>query len=132
MKRPDGFAEAKWDDPFWHVVRILVDETRSRMLAETEILSSLFAAGTPASRGLVQYLASRPDLIPRLARYTQFRVTAGEYLLSKARTEDEALEDFAKISSEVVSRYGTQSADHHQSSKVMVKTVEVLTRAVCL
>jgi hypothetical protein len=71
-------------------------------------------------------------MIPRLAGYTQFRDSAADDLLAKARTEEEALADFARLSSEVVTRYGTQSADHHQSSKVMVKTVEVLTRAICV
>src|SRR5262245_49074012 len=132
MKRPGMFAEARWDDPFWHVVRMLVDETRGRVLTEREILPRLAAAGTPASRGLVQYLSTRPEMIPQLAEYTQFRATATDNLLAQARTEDEALEDFANLSNEVVTRYGTRSADHHQSSKVMVKTVEVLTRAICL
>ena len=132
MKRADGFADARWDDPFWHVVRMLVDETRGHILAEPKILPSLEAAGTPASRGLVRYLASRPEMVPRLAEYTRFRDEACEHLLMQARTEDEALADFANISSEVVAKYGTQSGDHHQSSKVMVKTIEVLTRAICL
>jgi hypothetical protein len=126
------FAEARWDDPFWHVVRMLVDETRGRVLGEPEILPSLHAAGTQASYGLVQYLSTRPEMVPRLAEYTQFRAAAADDLLAQARTEDEALADFAKLSSEVVTKYGTQSADHHQSSRVMVQTIEVLTRAICL
>jgi plasmid stabilization system protein ParE len=132
MRRPDAFAEARWDDPFWHVVRMLVDETRGRVLAEAEILRTLGGANTEASRGLARYLSTRQEMLPRLAEYTQFRVDAAEELLARARTEEEALADFAQLSPEAVARYGTRSSDHHQSSKVMVATIEFLTRAICL
>jgi hypothetical protein len=112
---------------------MLVDQTRSRRpYAEAEILPSLEAMGTEASRALVRYLSTRQEILPKLAEYTHFRFSAADALFAQARTEEEAQADFAALSDEVVAKYGTQSADHHQSSKVMVQTVEVLTRAVCL
>jgi hypothetical protein len=132
VKRPAAFAQTTWDDPFWHVVRMLVDLTRGTALQETDILPTLSKANTQASLGLTSYLHVRPDMIAPLAEYTQFRAEAATELLSLARTEDEALADFRELSTETVARYGTQSADHHQSSRVMVATVEVLTRAICL
>jgi hypothetical protein len=132
VKRPAAFAQTTWDDPFWHVVRMLVDLTRGKALQETDILPTLSKANTQASLGLTSYLHVRPDMIAPLAEYTQFRAEAATELLSLARTEDEALADFRELSTETVARYGTQSADHHQSSRVMVATVEVLTRAICL
>ena len=133
MRRPDSFAAARWDDPFWHVVRMLVDQTSRRgPLREDEIFPTLDAIGTDATCGLVRYLSTRQDMIPKLAEYSQFRFSAADALLEQARTEDEAQADFAALSDEVVALYGTQSADHHQSPKVLVKTIEVLTHAVCL
>ena len=132
MRRPDEFSQTTWDDPFWHAVRMLVDLTRGKALRESEILGTLVRAETEASIGLMSFLGERPQMIARLAHYTHFRVIAANHLLSLARTEDEALDDFRELSSETVARYGTQSADHHQSSRVMVATVEVLTRAICL
>jgi hypothetical protein len=132
VKRPAAFAQTTWDDPFWHVVRMLVDLTRGKALEEKDILLTLARANTEASMGLTSYLHVRPDMIAPLAEYTQFRATAADDLLSLARTEDEAQGDFRALSTAAVARYGTQSADHHQSPKVIVATVEVLTRAVCL
>jgi hypothetical protein len=132
VKRPAAFAATTWDDPFWHVVRMLVDLTRGKAVQEKDILPTLAKANTEASLGLTSYLHVRPDMIARLAEYTQFRAEAAAELLSLARTEDEALADFRELSTGAVARYGTRSADHHQSSRVMVATVEVLTRAICL
>lgn len=112
---------------------MLVDQTRRRRpCTEAEILPALEKMVTDASHALAGYLSTRQELIPRLAEYTEFRFDAADYLLAKARTEEQAEGDFAALSDEVVARYGTQSADHHQPPKVMVKAVEVLTRAVCL
>ncbi len=72
------------------------------------------------------------ELVPKIAAYLEFRHEAAIQLLLKARSEDEALIDFANLSKEIVARYGTRSKDHHQSSKVMVQTVDILTRKVCL
>jgi hypothetical protein len=132
VKRPAAFAQTTWDDPFWQVVRMLVDLTRGKALQEKDILPTLAKADTAASRGLMSYLHVQPDMLAPLARYAQFRAMAADDLLSLARTEDEAQADFRELSTTTVARYGTQSADHHQSPKVMVATVEVLTRAVCL
>lgn len=134
MKRPDSFAAARWDDPFWHAARMLIDQTPPRrgVLSVAEIVFALETAKTEAARGLTGYLAARQELLPMLAEYMRFRFEAANSLLAQARTEQEAKDDFAELSDEELATYGTQSADHHQSPRVMVKTVEVLTRAVCL
>jgi len=127
-----GSAGARWDDPFWHVVRMVVDETRGRVLSRQEIPAQLKKIGTEASLGLLAYLRPRPEIVERVADYLQFRTDVAASLLARMRTERQALDDFAELSSEVVQKYGTRSADHHQSSKALVATVEVLTRATCL
>lgn len=132
MRRPLEFADKAWDDPFWHAVRMLVDLTRNKPLPAPAIIPTLTKAGTEASLGLSGYLSTRPELVGQLAEYTQFRIDAANSLLRLARTEEEALADYHNISTQAVTRYGTRSADHHQSSKVMVATVEVLTRTICL
>lgn len=135
MKRPDFFAAPRWDDPFWHVVRMVVDQMSARRLTaltEAQIIPNLKSVGTEACQGLVRYLSTRQDMIPRVAEYTQFRAEAAQRLWEATRTEDEAIADFAALSDAVVATYGTQSADHHQSKKVMVQTIEVLTHKVCL
>lgn len=95
-------------------------------------MDGLARANSEAANGLAEYLDKHSHMLDQLAWYTDFRREAGAELLSKARTEEQALEDFAVLSNEVVKRYGTQSTDHHQSSKVMVQTVAVLTEAACL
>ena len=91
-----------WDDPFWHVVRMLVDLTRGKALQEKDILPTLAKANTEASLGLTSYLHVRPDMIAPLAEYMQFRAEAAAELLSLARTEGEALANFHELSTETV------------------------------
>lgn len=111
---------------------MVVDELRGRVPdTEAGILGALAKADTEASLGLSQYLRKDPDTLAMVTWYIEYRAAAGELLLSHARTEQQALADFAQLSDVVVSRYGTRSADHHQSSKVVVATVEVLTQTVC-
>lgn len=132
MRRPSEFANMAWDDPFWHVVRMLVDLTRGKALQARDIVPTLTKADTEASLGLVGYLSTRPELVGQLADYTKFRMEAAANLLSLARTEEQAVADYQKLSKRALDRYGTQSADHHQSSKVVVATIEVLTNTVSL
>ncbi len=132
MRRPDEFSATHWSDPFWHVVRMVVDETRGKVLSETEIRAMLERVSTPAAIGLLGYLDARPLMLEKVADYLHFRDEAAINLLNLTRTEQEALADFEELSDEVVKKYGTKSADHHQSSKVLVATVEVLTRDGCL
>ena len=133
MRRPEEFADTRWDDPFWHVARMVVDlRLSSGAHAQGDIMDGLVRVDSEAANGLYAYLDVHGHLLDSLAWYLDYRHEAGAALLAKARTEDQALADFAELSSEVVKRYGTQSTDHHQSSKVMVQTVAVLTEAVCL
>lgn len=112
---------------------MLVDETRGRLPeGEDGIFNALTHAGNEAAEGLARYLTVHPELLGHLTWYAEFRATAADKLLAQARTEEQANADFAKLSDDVVAKYGTQSGDHHQSSKVVVKTVEVLTQAICL
>lgn len=68
----------------------------------------------------------------RLAGYLTYRADEGARLENEMlRTEEEALADLARLGDIEIQRYGTQSADHHQSSKVLVATVEALTRLTC-
>ncbi len=132
MKRPQEFTETRWDDPFWQVMRMVVDQTNGPLPDEEgSVLAALGKADTEAAWGLTEYLQRHPNLLPRLAWYSRFRVEAGTRLLAMARTEEQAVADFAALSTDVVKKYGTQSTDHHQSSKVLVQTVAILTETYC-
>jgi hypothetical protein len=97
--------------------------------ALAEILAE---AETEAGAWLARLLAGDDELEGRIAEYVSFRdelaVSIRDELL---RTEDEALHDLAELGDVEVRRYGTRSADHHQSSRVMVATVETLTKLTC-
>jgi hypothetical protein len=111
---------------------MVVDELRGRVpKGEAGILDALAKVDTEASAGLARHLRGRPQMLATVAWYVDWRATAADDLLARARTEERALADFAGLSNELVRQYGTRSADHHQSSKVVVATVEVLTQAVC-
>ena len=85
-----------------------------------------------AATGLLAYLERRGDLPDRLAAYLVYRAEEAVRLeAEQLREEDEALADLAVVSDVEIQRYGTKSADHHQSSKVMVATVEALARLTC-
>ena len=135
MLRDDRFAESRWwDDPFWHVARMLLDVLGGRRTATSgdAVLSALRSADTDSARGLLDYLRSRPELPDRLAEYLVYRAEQGERIENELlRTEEQALADLAQLGDIEIQRYGTQSADHHQSSKVLVATVEALTRLTC-
>jgi hypothetical protein len=134
MQRDARFADARWDDPFWYAVRMLLDVLGGRRTAtsEDEVLQALINADTDAADGLLEYLEERPEMPKRLAEYLIYRseqaVRLEETLL---RTEEEAIADLNTLGEIELQRYGTQSADHHQSSKVLVATVEAVTRLAC-
>lgn len=115
------------------MVRILVDQRgKTSGLAARQIIPTLVdKIKTDAALGLARYLESRQEYLPGLAEYLDLRAEVADNLLSMARTEAEARQDFASISQEAVRTYGTQMVGHHQSPKVLVATIEVLTRAAC-
>lgn len=133
MKRDERYAEARWDEPFWHAVRMVLDISRGRLLAipEGEIVDRLRKAGTEAADGLIVYLDKRLDYLPRIAEYLEHRVEAEAYLAAKLRSEEEAVADLRELGEEEIRRYKGQSADHHQSSQATVGAVAVITRMVC-
>jgi hypothetical protein len=135
VKRDEAYADTHWDDPFWQTVRMCVDVLGARAakrqeqpLSESELLAALRAKRTSASEAFVRHLEEHPELTTRVANYLHARVLAVEYMLAHLRTEDEAQDDLRTTAGDVViAQYGTQSEDHHQSSKVMVATVNWLT-----
>jgi len=134
MRRPDGVKHRSWDDPFWHALRLLLDQRRVTTLEEHEVLPWLRATPhAPSAGGLATWLESRePELIRDLARYTHTRWDLAKFAQAELmRSEEEAREDFASMSSRTVLTYGTQQA-HHQSSKVLVQTVGVIAHQASL
>lgn len=98
------------------------------------MLPRLRALRAVSATALADWLEVRaePGLIRDLAGYTHRRWDLGEYVRHELlRTEDVAVADFAKVSTEAVKKYGTRAA-HHQSSKVMVQTVETIANAETL
>lgn len=135
MRRGEDFAEARWDDPFWHAVRMVLDVTPRRrqpaIRTGGDVLDTLAAVDSPAARGLTRYL-SDSNMPERLSDYLAYRATEAERLEQHLlRTEEEAVHDLASLSDVEIQRYGTRSADHHQSSKVLVATVDAITRFEC-
>jgi hypothetical protein len=132
VRQPEELADTSWNDPLWYAVRMVVDELRGRVpKSEEGILEALTKQETDAASGLKRHLLKDTDLLSDVWWYVQFRDYAGTQLLEQARNEKQALEDFHDLSSEVVKTYGTRSVDHHQSPKVIVSTIEVLTKAIC-
>jgi hypothetical protein len=105
---------------------------RRTLASAADIHELLEGAKTDAARGLATYLENAPEILDRLADYLGYRAKQGTHLENKAlRTEDEAVADLAKLGQIEIQRYGTKSEDHHQSSKVLVATVEAITRLTC-
>lgn len=135
MKRSELYADTHWDDQFWQTVRMCVDvlggraaKRQDRPLSEAELLAALQAKRTPASEAFVRHLGDHPALAERVADYLYDRVLSVEYMLAHLRTEDEAQAGLRDVAGSIaIAQYGTQSADHHQSSQVMVATVNWLT-----
>jgi hypothetical protein len=135
VKRSEAYLHTHWDDPFWQTVRMCVDvlgaraaKRHQRALSEDELLTALHSKGTSASEAFVRHLDGHPELAQRVADYLYDRIIAVEYMLAHLRTEEEAQADLRELAGHVtIAQYGTQSADHHQSSSVMVATVNWLT-----
>ena len=137
MKREPGFAAARWDDPFWHVVRILGDQSATKRgkyaanIAPHEIISVMQSIGTPVAHGLVDYLKNHEAVLERLSAYWAKRREVSDNLLALMRTEDEAKADFASISDQVLKSYGVQLAGYHNSSKALVDAVDAVVYREC-
>lgn len=133
MRRPPQYDGVAWDDPRWHVVRLVVDLMGGRYveLEADDIERFLWQNGKPVATGLLRYLESRPELLKPVAEHLAFRTDAERRIAALLRSEEEALADVATLTDAEVKTYGTKSADHHQSSKAMVQTIEVLTRLHC-
>ena len=92
------------------------------------MFSALNKRNTTASNAS-SHLHQHRDLAERV-EYLHIRIEAVEHMLAHLRTEDEAKTALQEIAANVViGQYGTQSGDHHQSSKVTVATVNWLTEA---
>ncbi len=135
MKRDARYTGTQWDDPFWHVVRLMLDilPSRASTFASAEAATArLRVTDTDAARAAVAYLKSRPELVGRIVEYMEYRAAeASRIEATLLRTETEANADLQELGEVEVAKYGTRSADHHQSSKVMVATVEAVTRIAC-
>lgn len=134
MRRHPDFLDVRWDDPIWNVCRVLLDiRIGGRYVlapAEEEIIDLLRGSGTDVALGLADFLDADPDLLGWISHYLEYRVEAETLLASKLRSEDEALEDLRQIADVEVRRYGTQSADHHQSSQAAVAAVSAITEDI--
>lgn len=136
MRRPDAYAHLHWDAPFWQTVRMCLDVLSPRALrsvdgplSEGQLLDALDRRATTASEAFVRYLAEHPEVTQDVADYVFHRADATEHILAHLRTEREARDHYRELAGDVrIGRYRTQSADHHQSSKVMVETVDWVTR----
>lgn len=133
MRRPPQYAGVAWDDPRWYVARLLVTlTTRGPVVLDAgEIPAFLAQSEAQVAQGLLGYLMARPELLLPVSEHLEFRAVAEEVITESLRTEDEALTDLRSLGQAEVATYGTRSIEHHQSSKVMVATVEALTRLHC-
>lgn len=135
MKRYSQYRNTRFDDPFWQTVRLCVDvlgrkaaRTESQPLKEGEIYDALVAADTSASRAFVRFLDANEKVLHNVGHYLQERQNSIEIVLAMLRDEDEAKQDLINLAGSIdIATYGTQSQDHHQSSKVTVASVNWLT-----
>ncbi|MGV9554545.1 DUF7687 domain-containing protein [Streptomyces sp. NPDC003522] len=136
MKREGGFAAPRWDDPFWHVVRMLTDQPAAQRryaheMSPGQIMTLLHSADTPAADALALYLEKREDVLWRLSDYWSKRSDVSENAFALMRTESEARADYASISDQVLQSYGVRLAGYHQSPKVLVNTVDAIVYHEC-
>lgn len=136
MRRDPLFRVERWNDPFWHVVRMLADQVPARSnhaekMLPSDIVSVLKNASSSAADGLKGYLEGRPQDLERLSRYWTKRREVSEYLLSLMRSEEEAKADYASISDRALQSYGVQIDGYHRSSKVLVATVDAVLDEEC-
>ena len=127
MKRPKDLEHHDWQDPFWHALRLLLDQRKFTTVDARDVVPRLRARGTDASIGLADYLSTAGQhLVDDLAAYSHLRFDLAEFALADLlRTEDEAQADYAEISTDALKQYTTQ-IEHYQSSKVLVATVDAL------
>ncbi|WP_143531873.1 DUF7687 domain-containing protein [Saccharothrix sp. ALI-22-I] len=109
---------------------MLVDIFKRKVPTEDEILPPLLAWEEQQVATFDSYLRRRSALVKPLAEYLSLRAELSSDLLGLMRSEEEAKEDFAAISTKQLQSYGTQMA-HHQSSKALVATVEAITIEIC-
>lgn len=109
---------------------MLVDIFKRKVPTEDEILPPLTMWQEGEGSAFDSYLRKRSALVKPLAEYLQLRADLSADLLNLMRTEEEAKDDFASISDVKLTSYGTKMA-HHQSSKALVATVEVITNDIC-
>lgn len=136
MIREPGFASARWDDPFWHAVRMLADQTATKQryashISPAEIKSVLRSAGTHAADGLIQYLEANSGMTQRLSDYWSKRREVADEALALMRTEEQAVADYSLLSDEVLQSYGVQLDEYHKSPKVLVNTVDTVVYQKC-
>lgn len=136
MKREAGFATPRWDDPFWHALRMLADQLAGKrkyadMISPSEIMTLLRKAKTPAADALALYLDERGDALEDLSAYWTKRREVSDAAFALLRTESEAKEDYAAISDQVLQSYGVQLAGYHKSPKVLVNTVDAVIYSEC-
>ncbi|QQC90594.1 hypothetical protein [Streptomyces alfalfae] len=137
MKREPGFAAARWDDPFWHVVRMLADQSVTKRgkyasaIAPHEIISVLSSVGTPVAGGLISYLKNHDGVLDRLSAYWSKRREVADSLLALMRTEEQAKADYAGVSDQVLQSYGVKLEGYHKSSKALVNTVDAIVYREC-
>ncbi|WP_158786540.1 DUF7687 domain-containing protein [Streptomyces sp. NRRL F-5065] len=137
MEREPGFAAARWDDPFWHVVRMLADQSATQRgkyasaIEPQEILSVLRSIGTPAAAGMISYLENHDGVLDRLSAYWSKRRAVSDSLLALMRTEEQAKADYASVSDQVLQSYGVKLEGYHKSSKALVNTVDAIVYREC-
>ncbi|MGC5342937.1 DUF7687 domain-containing protein [Streptomyces sp. DT171] len=137
MKREPGFAAARWDDPFWHVVRMLADQSATKRgkyalaIEPHEIMSILRSVGTPAAEGMIRYLENHNGILDSLSAYWGKRRAVADSLLAAMRTEEQAKADYATVSDQVLQSYGVKLKGYHKSSKALVNTVDAIVYREC-
>lgn len=127
MKRPEQYVPVSWDHPIWQVSRMLVDLVKAKLPTAAEIPRFLAASNAPAAAELAAHLNRHPDVLGPVADHLALRADLAADVEAQLRTEEQAIAALTALGEAEVSRYGTRSADHHQSSKVVVQTVAALT-----
>lgn len=136
MRREQGFAVSRWDDPFWHVVRMLADQISRRSkysegIPASQIIPVLRSVNSSAADGLIGYLDGHPENLDLLSEYWGRRREVSDALLSLMRSEEEAKADYTSISSRALESYAVQIEGYHRSSKVLVNTVDAVLYEEC-
>ncbi|WP_189559213.1 DUF7687 domain-containing protein [Streptomyces pilosus] len=136
MRREQGFGAERWNDPFWHVVRMLADQISARSryaegISPSQIIPVLKSVKSSAADGLIGYLNRNPENLGQLSRYWAKRREVSETLLSLMRSEEEAKGDYIAMSDRALESYGVRIEGYHRSSKVLVNTVDAVLNEEC-